>query len=170
MLSQLNAFADTLSDQQQKIRLIYDEAGNIELSAQAYTAPEGVLHIKLIEQSIDDFPQEQFEHKFVDSPLREFYKACSTVGFYDCLFINKDGIITEGARCNFYIEHKGQLIASPVSTGLLPGTYRELIIKEGCIVKPITITMLKEADQCFISNALIGKRKVMLCSRSIHYK
>lgn len=173
-----------MPNQQQKIRLIYDAAGRVELSASPYQPPEGILKVKLIKEPISGFSQEQYESKFVDSPLREFYKSLDPsvkpkeVGgcgeqsprsplypeglFYDYLLINKDRIVTEGTRCNFYTEQNNQLITSPVSSGLLPGTYRDLLIQSGCRVKPISLAMLEKSSQCYISNALIGKRKVVI--------
>jgi para-aminobenzoate synthetase/4-amino-4-deoxychorismate lyase len=75
-------------------------------------------------------------------------------------------VITEGTRSNFYIELDGRLITSPVSAGLLPGTYRDLLIQEGCLVQSITLEMFKKSNRIFISNALIGKRLAVIGENS----
>jgi para-aminobenzoate synthetase/4-amino-4-deoxychorismate lyase len=142
-----------------KLRLLYDAQGIRQLTAESYQAPQGELSVRLVTEPMLAFPPEQFRHKFIDSPLREFYVAFPE-GPYDHVFMNSDGIITEGTRTNVYIEIDGRLITSPVEAGLLPGTYRDWLIEQGCVVQPITQSMLHSAQRCFISNALIGKREV----------
>lgn len=171
--SQLESFTAAICGYgQYKLRLLYDCDGLKSFSAEPYRLPPGELCVRLVSEPMPAFLLELFEHKFTNSPLRIFYQAfinssalndlvCEQTP-YDYLFMNADGIITEGARSNFYIECKGQLITSPLTAGVLPGTYRAALIEQGAQVQPITGAMLQTADSFFITNALIGKQKIKL--------
>lgn len=151
-----------------RLRLLLNPAGIVELQAEAYDPPRESLEVVFIDDPIPSFPKEQFACKFTDSPLREFYRsAWSAFRFpstppFDLLFVNEEGIVTEGTRTNFYIECDGRLITSPLEAGVLPGTYRSVLIEKGCLERPITRELLQQSTRCFLSNALIGFQRASL--------
>jgi len=78
----------------------------------------------------------------------------------ECLLINRDGFITEGSISNlFYI--KNQTIFYPKSENHLPGTSQKLVFQAAKKLsiptqeQEITLNHLYQADEIFISNALI---------------
>lgn len=83
-------------------------------------------------------------------------------GFNEPLFLNEKGFITEGATSNIFIV-KNNVISTPlISCGILNGTVRKWIIDNFEVTeKEITIHELKDADEVFITNSLIGIMKVV---------
>ena len=83
-------------------------------------------------------------------------------GYFEPIFFNKDGYITEGAFRNIFFVKKKKLVTPPLSMGILPGTTREsviLISKELNIPldeSKIHIDMLDDMDEAFITSAGIG--------------
>lgn len=77
--------------------------------------------------------------------------------FFDVIHYNKDGFITEGSRCNIYIQQQSQWFTPPLSLGLLPGVQRAALLKQGLVhEKNIHIEDLASAQNLRVSNALRG--------------
>ena len=84
-------------------------------------------------------------------------------GFFDAVFFNEKGELTEGCISNIYIRIKKRLYTPPVSSGVLPGIIRGVMMKKFNIrEKPIGLEELKKADGVYISNSIIGFRKAVL--------
>ncbi|MHB8580229.1 MAG: aminodeoxychorismate synthase component I [Ignavibacteriaceae bacterium] len=85
----------------------------------------------------------------------EYYNS---KGFFDVIFLNKNGYITEGAISNIFIR-KGEKWYTPYTDcGLLQGVYREYLKLnlqniEEC---KLTISDLKSADEVILTNSLRG--------------
>ena len=81
---------------------------------------------------------------------------------HDCdeaLLQSTDGLITEGARSNVFIERNGQLYTPPQSSGLLGGVYRAKVIEERDVrIQPLTVKDLRTADALYCCNAVRGWR------------
>ena len=93
----------------------------------------------------------------------EFAKAVRA-GFDDVLFRNERDEVTEGAVSNVFIESEGVLYTPPVSSGLLGGIYREVLLRNttGAVQKELKIEDLLSAGSIFICNAIRGMRKVQV--------
>lgn len=77
--------------------------------------------------------------------------------FFDVIHYNEHGFITEGCRCNIYVQQQSQWFTPPVSLGLLPGVQRAALLKQGLVQeKNIHIDDLASAQNLRISNALRG--------------
>lgn len=83
-----------------------------------------------------------------------------SLGYNDVYFLNNENIITECSSSNLFIKKGNELITSPILEGLLPGIMRNKILKIkkvfNIIEENITENMLKNADNVFVSNSLIG--------------
>ncbi|MDH3198219.1 MAG: aminodeoxychorismate synthase component I [Candidatus Krumholzibacteria bacterium] len=78
-------------------------------------------------------------------------------GFWDAIFMNERGEVTEGARSNVFVEIDGTLCTPPVSCGLLPGTLRARLLRSGeCRERVLTRDDLFRASRVFVGNALRG--------------
>ena len=83
-------------------------------------------------------------------------------GYFEPIFYNRDGYITEGAFRNIFFIKNGELLTPPLSMGILAGTTRESVVllsKQLHIPfeeTKIHIDMLKEMDEAFITSAGIG--------------
>lgn len=77
--------------------------------------------------------------------------------FFDILYTDPSGFITEGSRTNVYIWHKNHWITAPLELGLLGGVMREYLLLKGWAKEsPFTVDQLLAAPAVRISNALRG--------------
>ena len=88
-----------------------------------------------------------------------YAKSC---GFYDVIFRNTKGEITEGAFNNIFIEdNDGLLFTPPVSSGLLNGVLREHFIKNRKAFEKIIFEKdLLDAKNIYLGNSVRGLVKV----------
>lgn len=89
-------------------------------------------------------------------------------GFDEAFLLNSKGNLAEGAITNIFVV-KGNTIYTPsIGDGALPGITRRVILNElhfdGLSIQEesITLDFLKQADEIFISNALLGIRPIKL--------
>lgn len=79
---------------------------------------------------------------------------------FEGLFVDADGLITEGTASNLFIWRHGQLLTPPLG-GILPGLTRQLIIQavtaNGRRVdeRPLTTQDLFDADEAFVTSSLV---------------
>lgn len=80
----------------------------------------------------------------------------------DCLIVNQKGMIAEASASNVFIVKDGKLITPARHQGCVMGVMRRVILaicaeqKIPCTESYITMDMLLEADELFLSNALRG--------------
>ena len=104
------------------------------------------------------------QHK---TTIREHYKKTSeqiTKGmFFDEIYFNEKGELTEGSRSNVIIKQNGILYTPPVSCGLLNGTYRKHLLKQGKIVeKTLYLDDVLNAEEIYCVNSIRGMVKTDL--------
>lgn len=110
--------------------------------------------------------------RFSRSPLVRFkttsylenifvFRRAREQGFFDALFTNERGEITEGCITNVFFVSKGDILTPPIEAGLLPGVTRRQIIEVarglGLSVTESTITPadLNRFDGAFVTNSVI---------------
>ncbi len=82
-------------------------------------------------------------------------------GFFDALFTNERGEITEGSITNVFFLSKGHILTPPLEAGLLPGITRKQIIRvaraRGFSLRESTVTPgdLQAFDGAFVTNSVI---------------
>lgn len=82
-------------------------------------------------------------------------------GFFDALFTNERGEITEGSITNVFFLSGGRILTPPIEAGLLPGVTRKQIIKVALTLgyslteSTVTPAGLKEFDGAFVTNSVI---------------
>ncbi|MDY6989692.1 MAG: aminotransferase class IV [Thermodesulfobacteriota bacterium] len=82
-------------------------------------------------------------------------------GFFDALFTNERGDITEGSISNVFFLNKGRIVTPPTDAGLLPGVTRKQILKVACTIGiPLTEATVKpeelnQFDGAFVTNSVI---------------
>ena len=93
------------------------------------------------------------------------HTRCRQRGYFDCIFKNEKGQITEGAISNIFIERGSKLFTPALSCGLLNGVYRRYL----CALSPASIKErilyeddLFRADKIYLTNAVSGIIRVNL--------
>lgn len=88
-------------------------------------------------------------------------------GFDDAFILNTDGNITDAVSSNVFIIRKEELITPPLADGCLDGVMRKHILanchKAGFVGKEmsVSIRMIEEADELFLTNAVARIRSVL---------
>lgn len=99
--------------------------------------------------------------------IREHYKKTSDLikkGLYfDKIYFNEKGELTEGSRSNVIIKQNGILYTPPVFCGLLNGTYRKHLLKQGKIFeKTMYLDDVLNAEEIYCINSIRGMVKTDL--------
>ena len=150
---------------QWRVRLILDRQGQIGLSRSRLKMLKGTQFVRFSSAATD--PENRFLfHKTTNRILYDTELALAEKeGYFDILFQNKRGEITEGARSNVLIRRGDTLLTPPLECGLLPGTYRAYLlssrhyrIQEHRLYPDDLLT----ADELFVCNALRGLMKVSI--------
>jgi branched-chain amino acid aminotransferase len=96
--------------------------------------------------SIKTFP---YEHRLV------ILEQAQQNGFDEIICINEGGEVTEGAVSNFLFRIDGKWITTPLSSGVLPGIQRGIVIERcGVAVKQIFKSELQRVDAAFVISSL----------------
>ncbi len=161
ILSRLKMTSKHLHQGRYKVRLLLDKAGNIFIE-----------HKKLGDIPIDykitiskyrtDSNDAFYYHKTTNRQLyNQELEKIRKKGFYDVIFLNEKGEITEGSITNTYVKKKGFLYTPPIKCGLLNGIIRQAVLKKNQKIKEkIILTKdLSNADAVYISNSIIGFQK-----------
>ncbi|NBC88615.1 MAG: aminodeoxychorismate synthase, component I, partial [Alphaproteobacteria bacterium] len=106
----------------------------------------------------------RLRHKTSD---RGFYEeglaAARGMGAGECLFVQGDGMVTEGCFTNVFVERGGVLATPPGALGLLPGVLREQLVEEGR-AREAELTLVDLADGFLLGNAVRGLFRARLSS------
>lgn len=121
---------------------------------------------RVVVSDVHTSPQDIF--LFHKTTLREVYEhehqKYSVAGFFDVIFTNTDGQITESAISNIFIQKEGNFYTPPVECGLLNGVYRQEFLAEhsNAFEKILYPDDLRSADAIYLTNAIRGMIKVQL--------
>lgn len=106
---------------------------------------------------------------FHKTTRRELYESelaqAQTRGWFDALFLNERGEVTEGARSNIIIKRGEQYFTPPLACGVLPGVYRAHLLATQALPlteKIILREELETAEEVWLCNALRGMLRVEL--------
>ncbi|OGF45588.1 MAG: aminodeoxychorismate synthase, component I [Candidatus Firestonebacteria bacterium RIFOXYC2_FULL_39_67] len=145
-------------DNKHMVRLLLSKNGKVECLSSALTPRKNIKEKAVISSARVDSKNKYLYHK---TTLRKLYEKerekIKEKDIFDVIFLNEKKEVTEGAITNIFIEKKGKYYTPPVSSGLLPGVYREYLLKEKKAVQQILkIKDLKLADRIYLVNSVRG--------------
>lgn len=147
----------------QKVRILLDEKGILEVSGQAIKPFDENIPIKVIlaESPISSGNPFLF-HKTTNRGVYEKFQV-NHPDFFDVLLWNEEGFITEFTNGNVVVKMEGDLFTPPIEAGLLAGTFRQDLIK-GNVIKERQISKddLTLAEEIWFTNSVRGMVKVHL--------
>ena len=83
----------------------------------------------------------------------------------DVLLVNDRGEVTESTIANLAVRLDGVWVTPPVDAGLLPGTYRNVLLREGRMTeRPVTVDELRGAVELALVSSVRGWRPAALVS------
>lgn len=117
------------------VRILLDKLGEISIEVSPLTMSKERPKVTLAKKAI--FSKNPFlYHKTTE---RSIYEKHHQSGVFDVLLWNENKEITEFTRGNVVFEKDGQFITPPVTCGLLPGTFREFLLKQNKLKERIVL-------------------------------
>ncbi len=162
------------SGENQRLRLLLAKDGSFTLHAEVCDAPQ-----TFFTERADKLPRVYFSNEKTDSSdaflfhkttMRQLYnrerKKAVDAGYYEVLFCNERGEVTEGAISTVFIKKDNCFFTPSLQCGLLPGVFRANFLagKAGVTVREKILFPqdLKEADAVFVANSVRGIVQVRL--------
>lgn len=92
-------------------------------------------------------------------------KEALAEGFDEAIFLNTVANLADGAVSNFFIVNNNQIYTPRVEDGALPGVIRQILLDDSTThfsisEQTISLAMLKQADEIFLTNVLIGVKSL----------
>lgn len=146
-----------------KVRLTVRESGEhrIQISPiQKHITPYKSV---CISPHIVDSSNVYFYHKTTRRTLYDTeYERIARDGYYEILFVNEKGQLTEGSRSNLFARIGNTYYTPPLPCGVLPGVYRTLLLNRCPQIQEnvLTIQDLKSADRLYLCNAVSGLQRI----------
>lgn len=151
-----------------KIRVLVNIWGGISVDVELLDniiEPVRITISDVITNPKDQFLYHKTTNRYVyDNEL----KKARAKGFFDIIFTNNRGEITEGAISNIFMKKGEKMYTPPVESGLLNGVLRRSMV-ETKKVKERTMCLndLLEADEIFIGNSVRGLLRANLCMNNV---
>jgi len=160
-------FAKNFSNRDQKVRVLVDRYGMISIESSDLTTQIMSQPVRLILASSPvDSSNPFLYHK---TTYRKVYDeaAQNTVAnsssFDDLLLWNERGEVTETCIANLVYQLDEDLFTPPIDSGLLPGTFRSILLDKGVIrEKVLPVTELENCKRLFVVNSVRGWRQAVL--------
>ncbi len=156
---QLIIFGENFSAKDYKVRLLLDQLGEVQLSAEEVFPTDASVNAYLADMPIcRDNPF--LYHK---TTIRSQYDELAIVeqDNFSTLLWNEQGELTEFTIGNLVLKIAGQYVTPPVDSGLLPGVFRQTLLDQGIVKEAILRKEdLKKADEIWFINAVRGWVKV----------
>lgn len=157
--NELVKFTKNFTKGDYKIRLLLSNTGKVSLESQQLYESVTPKIVKLAEKPISNCNLFLY-HK---TTYRDVYTQFQNPEVFDTLLWNENEEITEFTNGNIVLEINGKLYTPPIQSGLLAGTYREMLIKKGKIIeKVLTILDLQNSTQIWFINSVRKWVKVEL--------
>lgn len=138
------------------LRILMSKDGSLEIQHSPLNTIK--THKVGISKAPVDSKEQFLRHKttyrpWYDESLEKIRKG----EFFDEIFFNEKGELTEGARSNILLQSDGNLFTPPVDCGLLNGVLRQKMLDEGKIKeKKLYLEDLKKAQKVFCINSVRG--------------
>lgn len=144
-----------------RVRLLLSSDGRVDLFTEKIEKIKEP--VKIIFSKLKTNPEDIFlYHKTTQRQLyeRELAKA-RQAGYFDVIFTNQKGEVTEGAISNIFFKKGRQLFTPPVASGLLNGVFRQYFMKKNLVIEKVLYPEdLRQADEIFLTNAVKGRIRV----------
>ena len=173
----LQAASASWEEQAVRVRLLLHQDGRIEISAEP-CAPPSLLDLPTPGTPAGDLPRIVISDETTDSRWPFLYHKTSrrdlynrerrqavAQGYYEVLFSNEKGEITEGSITNVLIRQGQEFFTPPLDCGLLAGVCRDhlLSLHPGLIrERPLQREDLLAADAVYLVNSVRGVVQVSL--------
>jgi len=158
--AELAVVAERCLSRRQRVRLLLSADGTVSVTSSTLPVVTLINHAPLITLSatLVDSNDVFLYHKTTNRSLfdREL-EACRKKGYYETIFLNERGELTQGAISNLFLQVDDKLYTPPLECGLLPGVMRKRMLDEGSVPERVLYPGdLKTAEKVILTNAVRG--------------
>ncbi|MDM5327146.1 aminodeoxychorismate synthase component I [Neobacillus sp. CF12] len=145
-----------------KVRLLLAKNGKVTIEGQSITQQASILKVSIADEPVDKTNPFLY-HKTTNREIYSKFQKQKPSEVFDVLLWNQDGELTEFTNGNVALEINGTLWTPPIESGLLAGTYRDVLLKTGEIKEKImTKSDLKKATRILFINSVRKWKEVHL--------
>ncbi len=149
-----------LRPQRIKLSLIPDFENKIlvaDLIMALYQKPEEELYLCFDPEAFRHSQDKLWQYKWGERVRMNYFLKKISSKADDVIFLNENNEVCETTRHNIVVKTDNKLVTPPLSSGLLPGTYRNFLLKEKQIEERLILKdELLNAKELWVCNALTG--------------
>ncbi len=140
------------------IRLTLSRDGSVKAEVRELPpAPDGPVRLALDDEPVDPEDIWLFHKTTRRQPYERRREERPEVD--DVILVNTRGEVTESTIANLAVRIEGRWVTPPLDAGLLAGTYRQELLREGSLIeRPIRISELLEAEEVALVSSVRGWR------------
>jgi para-aminobenzoate synthetase/4-amino-4-deoxychorismate lyase len=144
------------------VRLTLDRDGSLTADARPLPrTPDGPARLALDDEPVDPSDVWLFHKTTRRAPYDRRREKRPEVD--DVLLVNDRGEVTESTIANLAVRIGESWVTPPVDAGLLPGTYRAVLVREGRLTeRPVSIGELRAAPEIALVSSVRGWRPAVL--------
>ncbi len=158
---QLRSLSPGFPETDQRIRLRVSRHGQIRIHHTDCPPLPDPYRVRLAENPVDSnnrFLYHKTTHREVYDHALAAYRDCD-----DVLLYNERGEVTESCRANILVELDGEFLTPPVSSGLLGGVGRALLLAGGKVAEKVVLReQVADADSLWLVNSSRGCWRISL--------
>ncbi|MBO0962915.1 aminodeoxychorismate synthase component I [Neobacillus sp. MM2021_6] len=150
----LETFSKENGDDLMKVRLLLAENGVINIEGTPIAQPGSALKVILANEPVDKNNLYLY-HKTTNREVYSSFQHEKPTEVFDVLLWNYDSELTEFTNGNVVLEIGGSLWTPPIESGLLAGTFREVLLRNGEIrEKIVTVADLHKSTKIWFINSV----------------
>lgn len=144
------------------VRLTLSRDGSVATEvADAPLEPEQALRLALDDEPVDPDDVWLFHKTTRRTPYDRRRQRRPEVD--DVVLVNTRGEATESTIANLAVLIDGRWVTPPLEAGLLPGSYRTVLIRDGTLTeRPVTVEELRAADEVALVSSVRGWRSAVV--------
>ncbi|HEX6330576.1 MAG TPA: aminodeoxychorismate synthase component I [Actinomycetota bacterium] len=150
------------ADAELRVRLALGRDGSVRIETSEAPPPaEGPVRLALNDEPVDPNDVWLFHKTSRRAPYDRRRDRRPDVD--DVILVNSRGVVTESTIANLAVSIEGRWVTPPLDSGLLPGTYRAVLLREGTLVeRPVAIEELLGAAEVALVSSTRGWRPAVV--------
>jgi para-aminobenzoate synthetase/4-amino-4-deoxychorismate lyase len=143
------------------VRLTVSRDGSLSTDVRDLQAGKERVRVALDDEPVDPSDPWLFHKTTRRAPYERRRERRPDVD--DVLLVNDHGEVTESTIANLAVRLDGVWVTPPIDAGLLPGTYRTVLLREGRLIeRPVTVDELRGAGGLALVSSVRGWRPAVL--------
>lgn len=141
------------------LRLLLEKWGKVIVEINEYSPLNDYNYIIVSQQQVNSRNKFQYFKTTNREVYESEFKKFSSKNFFDVIFLNEKGELTEGCITNVFIKKRGTWFTPPINSGIIHGIFRSYFLKTqpDTIETPLTINDLYDAEEVKMVNSVRGE-------------